>query len=186
MQRLNNGSKIYNLVMTAMMMCLILVATSFFKIPVPMTQGYVHLGDAMIFLAVLLLGTRNGAIAAGFGSALGDILGGYAFWAPWTLAIKFLMALLMGLVINALDRGHVRENSRGLVLVEIIGMIVGGLEMCAGYFIAERFLYGNWAAAAVAIPWNIGQFTVGIVVACVLSAALCKTPARKYFTIRAE
>ena len=39
----------------------------------------------MIFLAVLILGKKSGALAAGAGSALGDIIGGYAFWALWTL-----------------------------------------------------------------------------------------------------
>ena len=84
MMRNDNTNKI---VLTGLMMCLVTVATMFIKVPVPFTQGYVHLGDSMIFLSVLVLGKRNGVIAAGVGSALGDILGGYAFWAPWTLII---------------------------------------------------------------------------------------------------
>ena len=59
-----------------------------------MTQGYVHLGDTMVFLGVLMLGKRRGAAAAGLGSALADVLGGFAFWAPWTLVIKSLMAFV--------------------------------------------------------------------------------------------
>ena len=169
-----NDSMLQKIVMTAMMIALILVATSFFKFPVPMTQGYVHLGDGMIFLAVLILGTRNGSVAAGLGSALGDILGGYAFWAPWTFVIKFLMALVMGLFIQAFRKKREGNNARGTTAVNIIGMTLGGLEMSIGYFVAERFIYGNWAVAALAIPWNIGQFVTGIVVAVVLYAALKK------------
>lgn len=67
------------MVMTALMMCLVMIATMFIKVPIPFTQGYVHLGDSMIFLAVLILGKKSGALAAGAGSALGDIIGGYAF-----------------------------------------------------------------------------------------------------------
>ena len=37
--------------------------------------------------------------------------------------------------------------------------------MCAGYLIAERVMYGSWALAVVGLPWNIGQFTVGIAMA---------------------
>ena len=37
--------------------------------------------------------------------------------------------------------------------------------MCAGYLIAERIMYGSWALAAAGLPWNIGQFAVGIAVA---------------------
>ena len=44
-------------------------------------------------------------------------------------------------------------------------MTAGGLVMCAGYLIAERVMYGSWALAAVGLPWNIGQFAVGIAVA---------------------
>lgn len=184
MKRVNYDKTIYTIVMTALMMCLILVATSFFKVPVPGTQGYVHLGDAMIFLAVLLLGRNQGALAGGLGSALGDILGGYAFWAPWTFAIKFLMAFLMGLFIDALEKKGRDVSDKGVTVVEIIGMVLGGIEMCGGYFLAERVIYGNWLAAAVAIPWNIGQFAVGIVVAVIVTQALFKTPVKKYFAVR--
>ena len=47
---------------------------------------------------------------------------------------------------------------------KIVSMIAGGLIMCAGYLIAERIMYGSWALAAVGLPWNIGQFAVGMAV----------------------
>ena len=168
--------------MTGLMMALILVATSLFKFPVPFSQGYVHMGDAMIFLAVMILGRKNGAAAAGFGSALGDVLGGFAFWAPWTLAIKFLMAYLMGTVIEAAHRRGISTGHRGVAAMEVLGMVLGGSVMVLGYFLAERVIYGNWVAAAAGIPWNIGQAAVGAVCACVVAEALIKTPAKKYLT----
>ena len=79
--------KTNKLVLTALMVCLVLLATYIIKIPSPFTQGYVHLGDTMIFLSVLLLGKKGGAAAAGLGSALADLLGGYAAYAPWTFLI---------------------------------------------------------------------------------------------------
>ena len=139
------------LVFASLMACLVLLGTLLFRIPIPMTQGYVHLGDAMIFIGVLLLDKKQGAFAAALGSSLGDILGGFAFWAPWTFIIKFAMAYVAG--------------SLAVKRSKIVAMIAGGLVMCAGYLIAERFMYGSWALAAVGIPWNIGQFTVGIAVA---------------------
>ena len=104
MIRKNSTDKVTNLVMTALMMCLIIAATMFIRIPIPMTQGYVHLGDSMIFLSVLILGKKQGAAAAGLGSALGDVLGGYAFWAPWTFVIKFLMALILGAFVEHMEK----------------------------------------------------------------------------------
>ncbi len=162
------------IVLTALMMCLIVLATMLIKIPIPFTQGYVHLGDAMIFLSVLILGWKYGAVASGVGSMLGDVIGGFAFWAPWTLIIKGGMAILMGLCLRG-------ESSK---LKEFAGMTLGGLFMAAGYFVAEGIMYGNFATAALGIPWNIGQFIVGMIIATILSFALQKTPAERYFTYK--
>ena len=71
------------------------------RVPVLATKGYIHLGDCMIFFAVLLLGWKWGAAAAGIGSALADLAGGYAYYAPITLAVKSVMAIVVGLFIQA-------------------------------------------------------------------------------------
>ena len=55
---MTTAEKTNKLVMTALMMCMIIVLTMFVKVPIPLTQGYVHLGDAMIFISVMLLGWR--------------------------------------------------------------------------------------------------------------------------------
>ena len=55
---MRTSDKTNTIVMTAMMMCLVLVTTYTFKIPTPF-QGYVHLGDAMIFLSVLIVGKNT-------------------------------------------------------------------------------------------------------------------------------
>lgn len=181
---MNTQSRTTQLVFSAIMMCLITIATMFIRVPIPFTQGYAHLGDAMIFLSVLILGWRYGAVVAGIGSMLADILGGYAVWAPWTLCIKAVMAIIMGVFIaNALKK---ERSKRFLLIVEVIGMALAGIWMCAGYYVAEGVIYGNWATPALAIPWNIGQFTVGMVVAIALAAALYKTSAAKYFTYRLD
>lgn len=170
------------IVLAAMMMCVIMVAIMFIRIPIPFTQGYVHPGDAMIFLAVLVLGWKYGAAAAAFGAMLGDVMGGFAAWAPWTFCIKGIMAIIMGLIIELAIR---KERSRVFVMVIIIiGMVAAGSFMTAGYYAAEGIMYGNWVVAALGIPWNIGQFAVGMVLALILAEALCKTPARKHFTYR--
>lgn len=168
----SSGNKTEQLVTTALMMTLILVGTIILRIPVPMTQGYVHLGDAMIYIGVLLLGRKNGTIAAALGSMMADILSGYAFWAPWTLVIKAAMAFAAGTIAE-----HAAEHAdRNAVLrariMTVTGMAAGGLLMTAGYFIAEGIMFGNWAAAALGIPWNIGQFTVGIAIGLSISAAV--------------
>ena len=103
------------LVFTALMTCLVLLGTILFRIPIPMTQGYVHLGDAMIYIGVLLLGKKHGAVAAALGSSLGDVLGGFAFWAPWSFIIKFAMAFVAGSLIEKRSK--------------VFSMIAGGFVM---------------------------------------------------------
>ena len=88
------------LTLTGLMTAAVTVATIAIIIPVPNTGGYIHAGDSMVFLAVLVLGWKYGAFAAGIGSALADIVSGYAQWAPATLVIKMIMAALMGLAIE--------------------------------------------------------------------------------------
>ncbi|GHU50089.1 hypothetical protein FACS1894127_4770 [Clostridia bacterium] len=95
----NNNNKIEKMVLTALMTALVAVMTIVIAIPVPFTNGYIHFGDSMIFMSVLILGWKRAPIAAGVGSAMADIFLGYVYWAPWTLVIKGLMALVAGLII---------------------------------------------------------------------------------------
>ncbi|MCQ2546570.1 MAG: ECF transporter S component [Clostridia bacterium] len=161
------------IVRTAMMMCIIMVTIFMFRIPVPFTQGYVNLSDGVIFIAVILLGRKYGVAAAALGSALGDIIGGFAMWAPWTFLIKGGMALIVALVIAAFAKGRRSEDRKWTV--RIFAMVCGGAFMAFGYFIAERVMYGSWAIAALEIPWNVGQFAVGIILAVCILKALHKT-----------
>ena len=88
--------KVKSIIYAGMMIALVFVATFVIKIPIPFTQGYIHAGDAMIFLASILFGPLIGGLAGGIGSAMADLFGGYAIWALPTLIIKFLMGYLVG------------------------------------------------------------------------------------------
>jgi uncharacterized membrane protein len=92
---LNNNTRKF--VIAGLMTALVFVLTFIFHIPVPYTSGYIHLGDSMIYISVMLLGPVFGAFASGVGSMLADLLAGYAQFAIPTLIIKSLMALIMSL-----------------------------------------------------------------------------------------
>ena len=178
-----NKDRTTKIILTGLMMAMIVVATMILVIPNPFTTGYIHLGDAMIFLSVLILGWKHGAVASGVGSALADILVGYAIWAPWTLVIKGIMGAVMGLfILKAMHKPG--KSIFGVPVYQLIGMILAGLFMAAGYYVAEGVIYGNFVVAALGIPWNILQFSVGTVIATILAAALYKTPVRNLFTYR--
>ena len=87
------------LVWAALFTALTTVATMVIQVPSP-TGGYLNAGDAIVLLSAFLLGPIWGAVAAGVGSALADILAGYAIYAPATLIIKALMALTAGALLR--------------------------------------------------------------------------------------
>ncbi|WP_250160173.1 ECF transporter S component [Caloranaerobacter azorensis] len=77
-----------------LMIALVFVATAIIpQIPIPFTEGYIHAGDSMIFVAAILLGWKYGAIAGGLGSSLADLYLGYTHWVVPTLIIKGIMGL---------------------------------------------------------------------------------------------
>ena len=67
------------------------------SLPLPSGYGYVNLGDAGVYLCAMLLPGGLGALAAGVGAALADLILGWAVYAPATLIIKGLTAFLAGL-----------------------------------------------------------------------------------------
>ena len=89
------GKNIRKLVLAALLAALTAVATMIIRIPTP-TQGYIHLGDGMVLICGILLGPGLGALAAGIGSMMADLIGGYMAWVPGTFVIKALTALLGG------------------------------------------------------------------------------------------
>ena len=89
-----------DITIVGVMAALVFAATYFLKINMPLTMGYVHLGDSMIFLAVYLFGWKKGALAGAIGGAMSDLIGGYVIWIVPTFAIKFIMAMVAGLLFD--------------------------------------------------------------------------------------
>ena len=116
---------------------------------------------------------------ADFSAALADILLGAAAWAPWTLVIKSGMAVILGLSLKFCGKG---EGDKALPLAGIIGMMLSTAFMTGGYYLAEAVMYGNWITPVAGVVWNMIQGAVGTVIACALTSALKKTPAKKYFS----
>jgi uncharacterized membrane protein len=54
----DKNNKTIKIIMTGLMIALIVTATILIIIPIPFGNGYIHFGDTMIFLSVLILGRR--------------------------------------------------------------------------------------------------------------------------------
>jgi len=252
--------KVKKLTLGGLMIALVFVTTFSIKIPVPFTQGYIHGGDSMIFVAAILLGWKYGAITGGVGSALADILGGYANWALPTLIIKAIMGALVGwiaqdlrkkektrpsyfvtitmaiiwfgstfilrniigkfitakstdligqiegantinellllsekvqtqllwsailipLIIIALAIYLYKIDKKLFAVEQLLGMLVAGLWMVSGYYVAAVIMYGSYIVPIFSIPWNIIQFVLGLIIAYFVLITLKKTPIMDY------
>ena len=159
------NNKTREMVTTALMAALIFVATFLIKIPNPATGGYSHMGDCMIFLAVVFLGRKNGSMAAGIGGALSDFLAGAPVWILPTFIIKYIMAFIMATIIKK------QPESKKL---QLIGATVGGIFQIIGYTLAKVILIGV-APALMSVPNVSIQTAVGIVLFIALYTALSGT-----------
>lgn len=127
------------------------VMAYFPKIPVPVTGGYVHLGDGAIFLSVLLLGPL-GIPAAAVGSMLSDLIGGYMVYVLPTFLIKGLVALVAWKLCR-----------KDQPLLALLSFLLAEAVMVLGYFLLEWALYGV-ASAAAAIGPNVVQGIAGVLI----------------------
>ena len=129
------------------------------SIPLPSGYGYVNLGDAGVFLCACLLPGGLGALAAGVGAALADLILGWAMYAPVTLLIKGLTALLAGLALR-------RAKKAGLPLSLLCCLLVP-----LGYFLYETILLTAPVAAVNVLP-NALQAAIGAVLGTFVSKQL--------------
>lgn len=147
----------------AMMAAIIFVCTYTFKVPIAITGGYTHLGDCAIFVGVMILGRKDGTLAAAVGAALSDLLGGFLIWVVPTFAIKGIMAFVMGTIVE-----KVMPEKKGSWL---IGAVLGGICQIIGYQLVKIVLISP-AAALATIPTITTQTVAGIVIGAVVIMVL--------------
>jgi uncharacterized membrane protein len=132
------------------------------KVPIPGTQGYVHLGDAAVVFSGLVFGPFTALLAGGLGTAAADLVGGYAQWAP----ISFVVHGLQGLAVGMLLRRH-----PGNLFLAIAAGALGTIVMAAGYFLGGLVIEGIGKTLS-AVPWNLVQAAAGAVLGVPLSLAV--------------
>ncbi len=123
-----NSSKTKKIVIVALFTALVAVATMAVKIPT--INGYIHLGDTLVYLCGIFLGPVYGAIAAGMGSFLADMLSGYAIWAIPSFLIKALDAFVFGLIFKKVILNNIKMKS--LLIRYVIALAIGGSIMVGG------------------------------------------------------
>lgn len=159
------------IVLNGLMISLVCLATMAIQIPVPGTNGYVNIGDTIIFITSILFGPIPGMIAGGIGSALADILSGYAHWALFTLIVKGLEGYVVGFIINKF-----KNTSLNIILSTLLGSVI----MVFGYFVFGAYLSGGFGVSLLSVPSNCIQGVVSIFLAVPLASSLINTKSVNY------
>ena len=147
----------------ALMTALVAVATIAIRIPMPATDGYLNLGDAFVLFCGVVFGPLAGLISGGIGSALADLIGGYAHLILPTFLIKGAEGALAGGLFYLFKKSGLNR-----FLGAGIASFVAALWMVVGYFFASWIMKGSAAVAWTSVPENAVQGAVGIVLALFL------------------
>jgi uncharacterized repeat protein (TIGR04002 family) len=156
------SSKLFPLVLTGLFAALIFAVTAWLP-RIPVGTGYVHLGDAVSYLAASILPLPLSAVAAGLGAALADVTTGYAQWAPFTLVIKVLMVL-----------AFTAHRAKLLCGRNIIAVTAAIPITVAGYYMAAWLLTGSMIAPLPEMLGNVVQAGLSMVIYLVIANRLDK------------
>lgn len=125
-------------------------------------NGYIHLGDALIYLAAALLPTPYAMAAGAIGGGLADLLTA-PMWAPATVIIKILIVI-----------PFTSKRNKLLAKRNLIAPVIAMLITIIGYYFAELILYGKETAFLVSVTSNSIQGLGSAAVFYILGAALDK------------
>ena len=140
---------------------LIFVVTAYLHIPT--NNGYIHVGDGLIYLAACILPWPYAMAVGAGGALLADCLTGFAIWAPGSVIIKALTALLF------------TNKSKKIMGVRNDAVLLPAAVICAGgYYLYEAALYGNWISPLMGIPASLTQSVTSSVLFIVMGIAFDK------------
>lgn len=159
MERKKRQEHLRRMVAAAALGSMICVMTAFIKIPTH--QGYIHVGDGIVFLAASLLPAPYAMLCSAVGAGLADYLSGYPLWILPTIIIKAMMTL-----------AFTHKRSKIICRRNLAALIPASVICIGGYYLAAVLLYGSWMTALIDIPSNLIQSTAGAGVFVFLGASL--------------
>ena len=160
----------YRILVTASMLAaMTCIATMIIKVPTIGTGGYVNIGDSVVLISSWMLSNPFGALSAGIGSALADLLSGYVSYAPATAIIKFAMAFASSATATVMIRNHIPRTAS-----YIVSGIVAELIMTGGYFLYEATILGYGLAASASIVSNCVQGLVCLILGNLMIVVLSR------------
>lgn len=141
----HNRAKI--LTLSAVLAALVFVATAYLpRIPIPANMGYVHIGDAFIYLAAAILPTPYACAVGAIGAGLADATTGYMLYVPATVIIKILYAFFFS-----------AKKPKILCARNMLATVPAGAVCVVGYYLYEVIIYKSFAVPVANMPFNLMQ-----------------------------
>ena len=167
---LKNKSNFYLSCVAAILSALSTVFVYFMHFPNAI-GGYIHIGDAIVYLTAALLPKPYAAVSAAMGFGLADLLSGYPVY---ILPSAFIRALVVLCFTAKKNKILCRRNYAALPLSLVITV--------GGYFITKYIIYQfinkmpevAVTKAVASVPGNIIQCASSAVVFILVSIALDK------------
>lgn len=110
------SDKTRELVILSLYAALIIVSVQF--ILIPFGPQFVHLGNALVVIAVLIFGARKGALVATVGLGLFDIINGYAAEVWITILESLIVCLVLYFVFEKLLKSN--DKTSYIILIGVI------------------------------------------------------------------
>lgn len=167
-----------SITLMALFASLIFIGTTI-KIPLP-TGSFVHFGNAMLLLAILLLGYFKGSLAGGLGFAIFDLLHGYAIEAPYFILESFIVGLFALLAIH-LFNNHPLKLWHIIVIGLFTGigkMIMTQVKNTMLLFIAGSHLSDAFILASIKLSATLINVVSTIIIVTILYFPLKKLTKR--------
>lgn len=163
-------SQVHYLSITAIFAALITIMTAYVcHIPVPLTGGYIHFGDGLIYLAAAILPTPYACAAAAIGGGLADLL-----TAPmWTLPTLVIKALIVLPFSNKGNRILTKRN----IIAPILAYLISG----TGYFFANNLIFNSGIAFLTSFGGSAIQSFGSMFIFLILGATLDNAGLKKRF-----
>ena len=169
------NQKVQKLTLCALFAALSYVVFTFLqmKIHVGGDTTSIHLGNAVVVIAALVLGGPLGGLAGALGMTIGDLLDpAYIPYAPKTVICKLVIGLIAGFIAHKLgkindsqDRSHI---FKWVLLAAIFGLLANViLDPTIGYF--YKLLILGKPAAELSFKINVAASAINAALSIIVS-----------------
>ena len=160
---MNKRQQTLKLTMTGVYAAMITIMTAYIcHVPYGANGGYIHFGDALIYVAAVFLPRPYAMAAAAIGGGMADLLTA-PLWAPATIMIKMIITL-----------PFTSKEGRILCPRNIIAPFLAALLSATGYYLAQGILFGSFVSVLASFAGSAVQSGGSAIIFLALAVALDK------------